>query len=161
MHEFCSRVQCLSFHKTTRASPGAQVLGYPGGTIALLSHNHSISVCLALQQYEATVMAVSIIHSGHYSSWFISPNPATGKSVLGFHLRAQQRHRDGHMYASSNQRMTYKTKNPSPPVSWPFFSLELHFISQYYHHQGLFQYFMKAIQTVSQNGIFILNNFVI
>lgn len=102
----------------------------------------------------------------YYPQWslflmFISPNPATGKSVLGFNLRAQQRHRDGHMYASSNQRMTYKTKNPNPPVSWPFFSLELHFISQYYHHQGLFQYFMKAIQTVSQNGIFILNNFVI
>lgn len=72
--------------------PGAQVPGYPGGTSDLLSHNHHVSVCPALQQYGATLMASSIIHSGHYSSWFASPSPGT--SDLGFNLRAQQRHRD-------------------------------------------------------------------
>lgn len=74
--------------------PGAQVPGYPGGTTDLLSHNHHVSVCPALQQYGATPMAASIIHNGHYSSWFASPSPATGTSDLGFNLRAQQRHRD-------------------------------------------------------------------
>lgn len=156
-------MQCLSCHRRARASPGAQVPGYPGGTAALLSHNHNVSVCLAPQQYGATLMAVSIIHSGHYFLWFTSPNPATGTSDRGSDLRTQQRLRDRHMYTSSNQRMTDKTKNPNPPVSWPFCSWELHFISQHHHcHvQCLFQYLMKDIQTVSQNGMYILRNFVI
>lgn len=109
--ELCSRVQCLSFHKRARAIPEAQVPGHPGGTIALLSHNHSVSVCPVLQQDGATPVAVSIIHSGHHSSWFTSPNPATGTSDLGFNLRAQQRHKGRHIYTSSNQSMTYKTNS--------------------------------------------------
>lgn len=143
--EFCSRVQCLSFNKTARASPGAQVPGYPGGITALLSHNHRVSVCLAFQQYRATLMAALIIHSGHYSSWFTRPHPATGTPDLGFNLGAQQGHKVRHIYTSSNQSMTYKTKNLNPPVSCPFCSLELHFISQHHHHHHhrLFQYFMK------------------
>lgn len=48
-------------------------------------------------------MAVSITHSGHYSLWVTSPNPATGTPDLGFDLRAQQRHRDRHIHVYIQQ----------------------------------------------------------
>lgn len=60
---------------------------------------------------------------------------------------------------ATKARLTKQTPNPS--VSWPFCSLELHFISHHHHHQCSFQYFMKDIQTVSQNGMYMLHNFVI
>lgn len=134
--------------RTTSSFQPASLGSIPGWTFSCLSMKSriwvslflpSVSVHLALEWHGATLIRVCVKSSTHIvchgqdSSLLTSANPATGTPDQCFFSELFERStrgiRERPILTSSNQNMIYKTKHPSPAVSRPFCSSELHFIN--------------------------------